>query len=362
MTHSRRRRVVHLLADSHLGGGPLALLHLLHGFDGRFETWVYCPPGGRAWQRLAKAADHLEPLELPLPPRPRPWWRLVRQLRARQIEVVHTHGARAGVWGRTAAQAAGVRRCVHTHHGLHFAHNPRTRRLGRLQEQLLGRMTGAIIHVSEAEAALARRLGLYWPERSRVVANSIPDRAPPPPRSPGGAPLRAVAVARFDPVKAHAVLIEAMARLGGRVHLSLAGSGPLESTLRRQVEAMGLAPTVAFLGDVENVPALLEEMDVYVSAAGHEGRSLALLEALRAALPVVASRVAGHQDVVADGRSALLVDTGDAQGFAEALACLATDPELRIRLGHGARAAFLELNRFEDFVEQTAALYEDVEP
>jgi glycosyltransferase involved in cell wall biosynthesis len=177
---------------------------------------------------------------------------------------------------------------------------------------------------------------------------------------PAGAPL-VVCVARHHARKGVDVLIEALARLrdeGTPVRACLVGDGPLLDADGARVEALGLAAGVAVTGLVEAIDPYLAAADVFALPSREEqSGALALLEALRHGLPVVASAVDGIPEDVVDGESALLVPPGDPAALAAALRRLVTDPPLRERLGRAAHRTFAERFSAERFAADVGAAY-----
>jgi glycosyltransferase involved in cell wall biosynthesis len=102
--------------------------------------------------------------------------------------------------------------------------------------------------------------------------------------------------------------------------LTIAGDGPLRSSLTRLADELGVADSVRFLGTRSDVPELMSQAHIFVFPSAHEGQGGALVEAMAAALPIIASRIPVVGESVADGDTAVLVDVGDARGLA--IACL----------------------------------------
>jgi glycosyltransferase involved in cell wall biosynthesis len=162
-----------------------------------------------------------------------------------------------------------------------------------------------------------------------------------------GAPPLIVAVSRHDPRKGWDVLLAALDRLrrqGVPFRACLAGGGPQLAADRALARRLGLGDgSVEILGEVPDSFALLRRADVFVlPSRAEQSGSLSLLEALQAGCAVVASRVDGIPEDVTDGASALLVEPGDPDALAGALARLLGDAGLRRRLGTAARKVFEE--------------------
>jgi glycosyltransferase involved in cell wall biosynthesis len=147
-------------------------------------------------------------------------------------------------------------------------------------------------------------------------------------------------VAGLRKEKGHADLLNAvslLSEMGTPVRLLLAGSGPLEGQLRATRDQMGLQGRVVFLGLRDDVPDLLAAADLFVLASHFEGLPVAVMEALAAGKPVVATEVGGLPEAVANGVEGLLVPPSRPDRLAEAIARLVADPALRAQMAEAAQ-------------------------
>ena len=146
-------------------------------------------------------------------------------------------------------------------------------------------------------------------------------------------------VGRLVPGKRPDVLVEAFSAVADEAFLVLVGDGAWRQRIEALVSARVPAERVHVQGFVEHdeVPAVLASLDVLALPSAYEEMGSVLVEAMAAGVPVVASRVGGIPDVVADGETGLLVPPGDVPAFAAALRRLVADPALRARLGRRAR-------------------------
>jgi colanic acid/amylovoran biosynthesis glycosyltransferase len=159
-------------------------------------------------------------------------------------------------------------------------------------------------------------------------------------------PVRLLAVGRFQPKKGYPTLFEAVARVRAAVQLTVVGYGPLETALRAQVEALGLAGRVTWAGALDQpaVRAHYRANDLFVLASeiapdgDRDGLPNVVVEALSQGLPVVATRAAAIPEVVLDGIQGRLAPPGDPDALAAAIDSLARDPEARRRMGTSAIA------------------------
>jgi L-malate glycosyltransferase len=158
---------------------------------------------------------------------------------------------------------------------------------------------------------------------------------------PGAPPPLLVHVSNFRPLKRvdDAVRVLAAVRRTAPAVLALVGDGPERPRAEALARELGVAAAVRFLGVQLDVRAVLQQADVFLLPSETEGFGLAALEALACGVPVVASRVGGLPEVVADGETGLLCPPGDVPGMAAAVLRLLAEPELRQRLARAARAS-----------------------
>jgi glycosyltransferase involved in cell wall biosynthesis len=363
-------RVLELVVSTDLGGGPAQVNELVGRLSREEFAVTVAGPAGGAYAETFRghgarfvevAADRLGG---------RPLLDVLRLIRRERIDLVHSHGKGAGLYGRLAARRARVP-SVHTFHGLHYADYPAG--LGRAYlalERALARLTAALVHVSRSQAREAAALGLAPPQRSHVIVNGI-DAA----RVAGATLSRAAArrtldlepdvpvlgtVARFDPVKALDALLRAFAMAAAarpEARLVLVGDGPERSRLRALAATLGIEARVRFPGFVPDASRLLPAFDVYVSAGRKEGLPLALLEAMACGLPAAVTRVPGHVDVVEEDVTGLLVAPDDHRGLARAAIDLMGDPDRRAAMGRAGRRRVEEHFAASRMAAETADLY-----
>jgi glycosyltransferase involved in cell wall biosynthesis len=158
-------------------------------------------------------------------------------------------------------------------------------------------------------------------------------------------PRRAVigTIGRLEPRKGHDVLLAAMRLVAGATNgtcpqVLLVGDGPLREALERRTDELGLGHVVRFTGNLSDVRPALAAMDMFVLSSHEEGMSNALLEAMAAGRPVIATAAGGTSEIVASERTGLLVPVADAGALAAAVQRLLADPGMAERLGGAARA------------------------
>lgn len=222
------------------------------------------------------------------------------------------------------------------------------KRLGYRSLYRHGSRQAHLVAVSDDVAtAIAARIR---PARGRLhtIANGVSverylDATPSGLRRSLGLPAEAclvVCVAKMLEQKGHRHLVDAMAAPALRespMHVALVGEGPLRDAIRDRARDAGVLDRLHFVGSRSDVPAVLADADAFVLPSLWEGLPMALLEAMAAGLPIVATSVAGTRQVLEDGRHGLLVPPGDATSLAAALDHIVRDADLRARLGSAAR-------------------------
>lgn len=209
------------------------------------------------------------------------------------------------------------------------------------------------LYVTNSRALRARLAGeeKVSPGRIEVIANGV--ALPEETADPARCPARGIAVANLIAYKGHADLIEALALLDAPPYLCLVGEGPERERLAALVRERRLGHVVTLAGAVPDARALLAAFQFAVLPSHQEGLPNAVLEAMAAGLPVVATAVGGVPEVVADGETGLLVPPRDPPALAKAIERLTTDPELRAAMGAAGRRAAARLS-----VDECAARHE----
>jgi glycosyltransferase involved in cell wall biosynthesis len=169
---------------------------------------------------------------------------------------------------------------------------------------------------------------------------------------------------RFHRQKGHAVLLHALKRLDGQgppVRACLFGEGPDEEALKKMAFDLGIADRVRFIGVVENPIEAMAGMDAIVLPSLWEGMPNAVLEAMAAGKPVVASRIAGMDELVQDGITGLLCSPGNAGELAAALLRLARDRQLACAMGQAGRRLAREKFSIDATVAATVRMYDELQ-
>lgn len=175
------------------------------------------------------------------------------------------------------------------------------------------------------------------------------------------APLISV-IGRLSPVKNQAMLLKAFQGVSKRYPdsgLVVVGEGPMRDTLLTLRAELGLDDKVHLLGRMPNVAEVLAETDIFVSTSRWEGMPLAILEAMAASVPVVATAVPGIQELL-EQEGGTLVPLDDVEALEKALDRFIEDPLLRERMGQKGKAWVLKFYSLPTYIQRWQALYEDV--
>jgi len=364
MTH-----VLHLIDTYRIGGPGKTVINSARLIDPAYVVHVaaFTHPEERH-NEFARAVTAAGIPFLPLPERKRFDVDHVRQtrryIRDHDIRIVHAHGYKTDAFGYAVAWRLPV--ClVTTHHG--WIRNTWYDRLTAFGALQLTRLLDGVEVVSPALLAelprSVRRSG-----RGDVVKNGIviADYEPKGRRDAVRAELRCGpdvlllgVIGRLSREKGCLEMVAAFAQLAERrpaARLAFIGEGPQREEIEAAARAAGVGDRVVMLGH-RQVPPVLEALDVLVSPSHTEGISNAILEAMTAGVPVVATRVGGTPEILTDGVSGLLIPPADPGAIAEAVDRLAADDALADRLRRGARARIDEAFSFHARMRAEEAFY-----
>lgn len=309
------------------------------------------------------------------------YFRLKRLIESLRPDIVHTWIFAANAYGRQAAHAAGVRhivggeRCVDPWKRWHELWIDR--RLARVSERIATNSSGVVDFYASKGIP---------PDKFVVIPNGIAmpsesEQTPGPHETLDGAAAESRTAARTTllnelglPVESR--LIGCVARLWPQkrfedliwatellkcvhddVHLLIIGDGPQRWWLERYTSKVQINDRVHFLGERSDVARILPHLHCFWLGSGYEGQSNSLMEAMAAAVPVVATDIAGNRDLVIPGETGFLVPVGDRAEFARKTQRMFEEPALAARLGAAGRERMRRDFSVEKMIERHAALY-----
>lgn len=283
--------------------------------------------------------------------------------------VIHTHNAMAHYYAVLASLGLPVKCRINTRHGM----GGRTRS-GRQEWLYRQSLRGTDYAVAVCEAARQRfaadgmrprrallsvpngiRLERFRPADDVARQSLVAELG-----LPTGSRIIGT-VGRLQPVKDHALLLRAFAKVRVQVPeaaLVIVGDGPLRAALEAQAEQAGLSDAVRFMGDRHDVPRLLTGMEVFALTSTSEGYSVALLEACASSLPIVATDVGGNREIVRHGVNGRLVPSGDTAAIATALIALLRGGEQAAAMGRAGYAWAQAEASFRTMAERYHGLYD----
>lgn len=349
-------KILHIDPEEGWGGGECQVLGLVTSLSARgHENHLLCHPQGA----LLRAAQAQKIATLPIVVRNdvdlRPVFSLRRLIRAQGYDIVHFHTKRAHALSFWLGRARPELRYVVT------------RRMDYPVKRnwyagwLYNRKVDGVVAISRKIAEVLVEGGVRR-EKIRVIHSGI-DPAP----FQRGVEARAGSgekvigtVAVLEERKGHRFLLEAAALLkarGQRVRCRIAGEGSQREALEKMVRDLGLQEEVVFLGFVSDIPRFLSSVDIFVLPSVYEGLGIAILEAMAAGKPVVASRAGGIPELVTDQVTGLLVPPKDPLALAQAIARLLSQNGLVRLMGDKGRAEVFDHFTMEQMAKKNEDYY-----
>lgn len=360
-------KVLHLLVSLPVGGAEDLVAGIIKGLNPeRFSAAVAClgPPGPIGLE--LKAQGH-RVASLGLDIRHTPSWRVVvavrRLLQELRPDILHTHLYHPNLYGRLAAlglSLSGVVAAVHNSYTrVKFHRRLWNFALGWMTDRVLVGSTQVWRDVRTYDAVPASRL-LLLPYGIRMGELKTPETYAEARERLRVSGFVVGTVGRLEEQKGHAYLLKALLELRREIPdltLVMVGEGRRQEALQRQARELGVANQVRFLGTRRDLPLIYRALDLFVQPSLWEGLPLALLKAMGAGLPVVATRVSGTLEVIADGVNGRLVAPGSPEALAQAILELYRHPEWRSQWGEAARHTVQEHYSLEAMLARLEALY-----
>lgn len=377
--------VLHIIQGKHFGGAEQVVLTLSKCADpGQVIPSVVCLSKGLLLEKLAAA--NIPNFLIPMKSKTdiiAPLYKTIRLIKAKHIDIIHTHSVRSNLIGRLASFCT-RRKCV-TH-----LHSPILRdfadlRRGRINETI-DRTTRPIAarHIAVSHSLRKEMIQRGLAPGKIVTVHNVPDLdslklSIPPTGSKQGVrqeyhiPQNAfvlVLVALLRPRKGVEVLIRAMQKVVQHfpdTHLLLVGNDDISedpdygNRLRRLTAELGLESNVAFVGFRNDIPEILSQSDLMVlpSLFG-EGLPMVILEAMAMGVAVVASRAEGIPEIIVDGKNGFLVEPGDSVQLSDKIIQLIGDPALLQGVGQSAQEKIFREMNLHHYARQIERVYQDV--
>lgn len=362
------RTVLHFVDGDAVGGVELVALALALSLDRTRWRPVIAHHGGPGITPFVTRVNEagIETVRVPRVDRAYEGARMpafVSAVRRVQPDVFHAHlswplSCKFGILGATLARVpvtvATAQLFLDVSHSAVVTAQPRW--IARLVEHYFA-VSHCVEHQLRDTFAIPARKIEYLPngvDVSRFAAGRLRrSTAPASPRRPP----RVITVARLAEQKGHCHLIAAVP-LVPEAHFLLVGDGPDRAALEEQARTLGVADRVQFLGGRDDIPELLSEADVFVLPSLFEGLPIAVLEAMAAGTPVVATAIGGTDEIVAHDETGLLVPPADPSALAAAIRSVLDDPAAAHRRAVAALAMVMRDFTFEHIARRVTAVYD----
>jgi glycosyltransferase involved in cell wall biosynthesis len=361
-------KILHVIPTLDQSGAEKQLALLVsHLPRDRFETTVCAlTRGGFYEDRLREAGAEAHVLGKRFKWDPMALWRLRDLIRETGPDVVQSWLFAGNCYGRVAGWWAGAPRLIASERCV----DSWKRQYQFAIDRRLARWTDVVVANSKAVGEFYAKVGIST-EKLRVITNAVE-------RSDGALADREAKLAelgippdrptlgfigRLWPQKRVHDLIWAADVLtisGWNLHVIIIGAGPRRAALERFSHSLELEDVTHFLGHRRDAEELLAAIDVLVIPSRFEGTPNVALEAMQAGKPIVASRIAGMDEVVVDGETGLLVEPKQPFALAQALGKLLKDPQLRERMGEAGRRRVNECFTVQRMTAAYQQLYEEL--
>jgi glycosyltransferase involved in cell wall biosynthesis len=371
-TYEMKRRVLHVINNLKMGGAESLLYYMLTYLQNQLyydhDVAVLFEEGPFA---TALKRQGISVIRLGSRPHGNPWafFRLVVHLRSNDYDLVHVQLFPAGLMMAFTSMLFPHIPTIYTEHNVwnrrrgstfwklvdRFTYS-RYRRVLAVSDQVGRALTEWIPSVESRLAVLPNAVAL---SRFGHCAGDEPQRL----RSEleiATTTKILLFAGRLARAKGIDVLLDALSVLEGNHVLLIAGVGPLQDELSAKARRVGVERRVRFLGFREDIPRLLRLTDVFVLPSRWEGTPIAILEAMAAQKPIVASAVGGITEVIRDGREGLLVPVEDAKAIARAVKTLLNDADLANQLALNAKQRVTECYSVPVMSNRLLKIYESV--
>ena len=293
-------------------------------------------------------------------------------IKKNRIDIVSTANFPADVYGRISAKLAGIPIILSTMHRFEDHKQERNYRLFFWLDRLTMRLTTKIIAVSKAVNDYLVRWHKINPRKIVVMYNGIDiDKF----KNNGNGKdfsrefnlndrfTTVGFIGRLVEVKGLSYFLEAVdkvVRKRKEVQFLIIGDGPLEEKLKKEVNDLRISEHVIFTGFRQDICEILAVLDIFAMSSFSEGLPTAVLEAMAAGKPVIATNVGGVPEMVAEGDTGILAPPRDAESLAEAILELLESPEKRRAMGEKGRRRVMEYFSIEKMVERYEEFYDSL--
>jgi len=352
--------VVHIITKMELGGAQQNTLFTVSNLDpGKYETFLLSGEEGELIDAAKKLKNFFIIKDMVREIRPykdmKAFFQIVKKLKKIKDQfvepfsiIVHTHSSKAGILGRWAAKAAGIKIIIHSIHGFPFNDFQSffKKYTYVVLEKITAKITSHFIAVSSSNIEEGIKHSIFNRERTTLIRSGIdiskfkhPETGKEETKNNLGIPIDSPVVLMISclkPQKAPLDFVKACFIIKEKIKNAsflLAGDGILRQDLENEIKKHGLEASFHLLGWRKDIPSLINASDVLVLTSLWEGLPRVIPQAMAASVPVVVTRVNGSPEAVKEGENGFLLTPGDIDGIAEKTAFILKNPEKAREMG-----------------------------
>lgn len=263
-------------------------------------------------------------------------------MKSENFDIVHCHSPMGGVLARLAAKAVGIKTVIYTVHGFHFYDGAPLQNwlIYYNVEKYLSKFTDLIITINDEDFNNAKGfnakkvikipgIGVDTSKFNNINRNKKREEL----RIPDGTVVL-LTIGEMIKRKNHETILRSLVELKNQNYiLLLCGKGKLENYLKELSSKLGISDRVRFLGYRNDIPEICVASDIFVFPSYQEGLPVAVIEAMAAGLPVIASKIRGNTDLIQNGYGGYLHDPEDYRGIARSIDKMIENKKLRNKMG-----------------------------
>ena len=366
MNENMKKKILHITVRADYGGGPEHVYQLINQLNDKCVNFIACPQEKPYWAKYSNVVGKEKLLVIPH----RKFsfiylYKLIMYIRDNKIDIIHTHGKGAGLYGRFLTLFTGTP-AVHTPHGIHIGqYNALLKKIYIIYERFFSRYINKIIFVSPSEQSISEEYTIWPQSKQLVILNGVcaVER---------NQMIRAnirrqlgidddvqvvLSISRFDYQKNMQESLNIAQRTPKIIFIWL-GDGADRAALENLCLKENIN-NVFFTGFVDNVKEYIAASDLVLSTSRWEGLSLGLLEAMSAGLPVVASDVTGNRDAVRHEYNGYLYPLGNIEQACSYLQRF-DNPKVYEELSLNAKREYEQKFSVEVMARKIEKVYHDV--
>jgi sugar transferase (PEP-CTERM/EpsH1 system associated) len=359
-------KILHVIESLEIGGAEMFVINLVNQMPKEYEQSICCIKKiGPLENRLSRdirvfCLNKKEGNSLSVP------FRLAKIIRHGGYDVVHSHNWGVLIESLVGGRLGGARCIIHTAHGImeHYSKNKIKKHLRKIAERVMAFFLDKLVTVSDQlRGQIISDLSISS-KKIMTVYNGVICRDDSKHIIKNNNMVTLVSVGRMVPVKNYQMLIKAFKiaeeKCSIPIRLIFVGDGPERKRLEQIKDDMKLGEKVIFYGYRDDTEKIMCESDIFVNSSFYEGISIAILEAMKESIPVIATSVGGNKEIIEDNFSGLLVPNNDAEKFSKAIVELVNDFEKRKRIGQNSKVIVSNRFNLNKTLDDYARLYNGI--